>query len=65
MSYLDLSDAVVNGRWSGLVNLYWSPLYPFVIGVVRAIGGVGARGEVAVIHAVNFLGFAVSTELPP
>lgn len=58
MSYLDLSDAVVSGRWADLVNLYWSPLYPFLIGVVRAAGGIGARGEVTTIHAINFIGFA-------
>lgn len=53
MSYLDLSDAVVSGRWGGLVNLYWSPLYPFLIGVARLLSGAGAAGEVAAVHAVN------------
>ena len=31
MSYLDLSDAVVDGRWSGLVNAYWSPLFSWLL----------------------------------
>ena len=26
VSYLDLSDAVLDGRWSELLNAYWSPL---------------------------------------
>jgi len=35
ISYLDMSDAVVDGNWSRLVNLYWSPLYPALIGVAE------------------------------
>ncbi len=57
VSYLDLSDAVVNGRLSDLVNLYWSPLYPFLIGVGRAIGGAAAAREVPITHAVNVVAF--------
>jgi hypothetical protein len=57
ISYLDLSDAVVSGRWSTLVNLYWSPLYPLLIGVGRLIAGAGPRWEVVTMHAVNFVCF--------
>ncbi|MEO7083014.1 MAG: hypothetical protein ABI442_08695, partial [Gemmatimonadaceae bacterium] len=58
ISYLDLSDAVVTGRWSLLVSTYWSPLYPFLVGVARAVGGgVGPAGEVPVMHVVNLLAF--------
>lgn len=57
MSYLDLSDAVVNGRWSMLVNLYWSPLYPLLVGVGRVIAGAGPRWEIVTMHAVNFACF--------
>ena len=57
MSYLDLSDAVVDGRWSRLVNLYWSPLYPLLVGLGRLIVGAGPRWEVATMHAVNFVCF--------
>ncbi len=57
VSYLDLSDAVVNGRLSDLVNLYWSPLYPFLIGVGRAVAGAAPAREVPVTHAVNVVAF--------
>jgi hypothetical protein len=57
MSYLDLSDAVVNGSWSTLVNLYWSPLYPLLVGVGRVIAGAGPRWEIVTMHAVNFACF--------
>jgi hypothetical protein len=55
ISYLDLSDAVVHGRLSELVNLYWSPLYPFVIGIVRRAFGDSPALEVPIAHAVNFV----------
>src|SRR5947208_3465290 len=32
ISYLDLSDAVVRGHPSEMINAYWSPLYPALIG---------------------------------
>lgn len=59
MAYLDLSDAVTSGAWGRLVDLYWSPLYPLLIGVARLVARAGAAGEVATIHAVNLAGFAV------
>ena len=53
MSYLDLSDAVTNGRWSELVNLYWSPLYPALIGVARAVLHPAPYWEFATAHLVT------------
>lgn len=58
ISYLDLSDAVVTGRLGDLVNLYWSPLYPFLVGLARLAVGTGARTEVAAMHAANVACFA-------
>jgi hypothetical protein len=57
MSYLDLSDAVTRGDWRRLLDLYWSPGYPVLVGVARLLTGAGAGAEIAVVHAVNFLGF--------
>lgn len=58
MSYLDLSDAVTGGGWRRLVDLYWSPGYPVLIGLGRLVSGAGPRGEIAVIHGVNLVCFA-------
>jgi hypothetical protein len=58
ISYLDLSDAVTTGNWSRLLNLSWSPLYPALIGLGRAISGAGPQQEIPVVHAVNFVCFA-------
>ena len=64
ISYLDLSDAVLQGRWSGLVSTYWGPLYPILIGLARlflAWSPLGTpAGELALVHVVNFALFAVS-----
>ena len=64
ISYLDLSDAVVQGRWAGLVSTYWAPLYPVLIGVARLALGWSSLGtpanEFALVHAVNLGLFVVS-----
>ena len=60
IAYLDLSDAVVQGRWSGLISLYWSPLYPVLIGLARLVFGGGAEHEVAIVHFVNVAGLAAT-----
>ena len=60
IAYLDLSDAVVRGRWSGLVSLYWSPLYPILIGLARLVFGAGAEHEVPIVHLVNVVGLAAT-----
>jgi hypothetical protein len=57
VSYLDLSDAVVTGHWSRLVNLYWSPAYPLLVGIARKLTGAGPGIEIQLLHAVNVLCF--------
>jgi hypothetical protein len=59
VSYLDLSDAVVHGRWSELVNLYWSPLFPLLIGLARRVAGSGPAIELPIVHAVQFGAFVL------
>lgn len=64
VAYLDLSDAVVHGRFGELVNAYWSPVYPALIGVTRILVSATPFGapywEFALVHAVNILTFALS-----
>jgi hypothetical protein len=60
IAYLDLSDAVVRGRWSGLISLYWSPLYPVLIGLARLLFGTGAEREVPIVHVVNVAGLVAT-----
>lgn len=64
ISYLDLSDAVLQGRWGGLVSTYWAPLYPVLIGAARLALGWTSLGapanEFVVVHAVNLALYIVS-----
>lgn len=64
ISYLDLSDAVLQGRWAELVSTYWSPLYPVLIGAARLTLGWTSLGtpanQFALVHALNLGLFVVS-----
>ena len=64
ISYLDLSDAVLQGRWAGLVSTYWAPLYPVLIGVARLALTPTSLGtpanEFVLLHVVNLALFGVS-----
>jgi len=60
VAYLDLSDALLHGDWRGFINLYWSPLYPALIGVARMIAHPSAYWEFAAVHAVNLALFVAS-----
>lgn len=57
ISYLDLSDAVTTGDWGRLLNLYWSPLYPVLVGIARAVSGATPASEIPVMHAASFVMF--------
>lgn len=57
ISYLDMSDAFLRHNWHLLINSYWSPLYPFLIGLVTRVAKPSAYWELPLVHAVNFLIF--------
>jgi hypothetical protein len=52
VSYMDMSDAVLTGQWRELLNAYWSPLYPALIGILRLMNP-SAYWEFAFAHVVN------------
>lgn len=55
IAYLDMSDGVVEGRWNLLVNAYWSPLYPALVGIARRLVNSSAYWEVPVLHGLNLI----------
>ncbi len=57
ISYLDLSDRWMSGDLGGVVNGYWSPLYPAVLAAVRFIVRPTAQLEFSAAHAANFVVF--------
>jgi hypothetical protein len=64
VAYLDLSDAIVRGEPGQLVNGYWSPLYPVLIGFLRAVISSTAlaapQWEFAIVHVANLIAFALA-----
>ena len=60
ISYLDTVSAVARGDWHSLVNGYWSPLYPFLLGVTFRILKPSLYWESTVAHFVNFGIFIVA-----
>jgi hypothetical protein len=57
VSYLDMSDALIQHNWHLLINPIWSPLYPFLIGLVTWFTRPSAQWEIPLVHAVNLLLF--------
>lgn len=64
VAYLDLSDSVVRGQLGELVNGYWSPLYPILIGAVRVALSRTPLGEprweFMILHVANLISFALA-----
>src|SRR5438270_4619303 len=59
ISYLDLSDRWMAGDFRGVVNAYWSPLYPALLAVVRFILRPAPRFDFSAAHAANFVVFVI------
>lgn len=57
ISYLDMSDALLRHNWHLLINPIWSPLYPFLIGIVTWLTHPSAHWEVPLVHVLNFVIF--------
>ncbi len=59
VSYLDIGDAYVQGRWRDAINGYWNPLYSWILGVVLAIVRPSARLEYPTAKFVDFTIFLI------
>lgn len=55
ISYLNLSDLYARGDWNGAVNAYWSPLYPWLLGMFARVTGPSVYWEAPTAHALNFI----------
>lgn len=60
LSYLDLSDDYLSGRWSAAFNGYWSPLYPLLIAGARTLFPLSRASEPGLAHALNAVTFIAS-----
>ena len=60
MSYLDVGDSFFRRDWANAVNAYWSPLYPWTVGLVLGAAKPSPRWEFPLVHLVNFGFFVVA-----
>jgi len=54
ISYLDMADAFLAGKWREALSGYWSPFYPWVLGIVLFLLKPTPRWEFPTVHLVNF-----------
>ncbi len=60
ISYLDVGDSFFRRDWANAVNAWWSPLYPWTIGLVLGLAKPSPRWEFPLVHLVNFGVFAAA-----
>jgi hypothetical protein len=60
LSYIDLASLYARGDWQAAVNGYWSPVYPFVIGMVFRVMEPSSYWEAPLVHAVGFGAYIVA-----
>jgi hypothetical protein len=60
MSYLDVGDSFYRHDWANALNAYWSPLYPWTVGLVLGAAQPSPKWEFPLVHLVNFGVFVVA-----
>jgi len=60
MSYLDVGDSFFRRDWANAVNAWWSPLYPWTLGLVLGLAKPSPRWEFPLVHLVNFGIFVIA-----
>ena len=60
ISYLDIANQCAQGNWHSLINGYWSPFYPFLLGLGFRVLRPSPYWESTVAHFVNFGIFVLS-----
>jgi hypothetical protein len=59
ISYLEIARKYADGNWRGAVNAYWSPLYSWILAVVRLLIK-NDRWELTSLHLVNLLAYVIA-----
>ena len=60
ISYIELAHSYVAFGLPGLTNAYWSPLYPFLIGVTFGLFHPPIAWEFTAVHFLNFVIYIAS-----
>jgi len=58
VSYLDMGTAMAGGDWRLLLNRFWSPLYPALLGAAMWILRPSPDQDFALVHLVDFFVYA-------
>jgi hypothetical protein len=54
ISYLDVGQSFFRRDWANAINAWWSPLYPWTVGLVLGMAKPSAKWEFPVARLVNF-----------
>ena len=54
ISYLDVGDSFFRRDWANAVNAWWSPLYPWTVGLILGVVRPSPKWEFPLVHLVNF-----------
>lgn len=57
MSYMDAGNAFFRHDWALAINGWWSPLYPWTLGMVLGIAKPSPQWEFPLVHVVNLVVF--------
>ncbi len=60
MAYIEMSEAFINGRFSALANLTYSPGYPVLLGLAQSIIKTDPSNEIQLLKSVNFICFLLA-----
>jgi hypothetical protein len=60
ISYLEIARKYADGDWKGAVNAYWSPLFSWILAVVRLLTGKNDRWELTSFHLVDFMAYVIA-----
>ena len=60
VSYLDQADAWFRGDWSMAVNAWWSPGYPWLLGLAMRVFRPGPCWEFALAHMVTLVTYVAA-----
>ena len=60
MSYIEIGEAYARGDWAEAINIFWSPLYSWILGAAFFVFNPAPYWEFALVHAVNFFIYIAS-----
>lgn len=60
LSYIDMGDAFFQGNHESIINGYWSPLYPLLIGFFLYLFKPTPYWELTIVHFTNFFIYLIA-----